>query len=39
VPANNADVARTMRRNGIEKSNNNATGQGLSGVLCKDVLE
>jgi hypothetical protein len=39
MPANNAAVVRTMRRDGIEKSNNKTTGQGLSGALRMDVLE
>ena len=39
MPANNDDAARTWRHDGIEKTNNNATGQGMSAALRTDVQE
>jgi hypothetical protein len=39
VPGNNDDLAKTRLQAGIEKTNNNATGKGVSGALRKDAQE
>jgi len=39
VPANNDEAAKTGLLGGIDKTNNNATGQGVSGALRTDVQE
>jgi hypothetical protein len=39
VPGNNDALASTRLQAGIEKTNNNATGKGVSGKLRTDVQE
>jgi hypothetical protein len=39
VPGNNDDLAKTGLQAGIEKTNNNTTGKGVSGALRTDVQE